>query len=220
MIDLLISGLFTILALLSCAVFLKFEKVKTKKSVKAVFPENKKQLVFGVSMIVSVLVVFIMLNFLYNAPCIYTIKRIVICSALWPIALIDFRKHIIPNKILIVLAIVRVLICIPEFILNFNFAKEECISCAIATLAIMILFCILRLIVKSGIGFGDIKLFAVIGLFFGIRGSISSIFVSFIISFILSIYMLATKKKNKNDQIAFAPSILVGTFLSVIFLGA
>ena len=171
-------------------------------------------------MILSTILVFVVLFFLYDSSWVFAVKRIVLFTALWPIAFIDYRKHIIPNKLLCFLLIVRLAIAIAEMICDFKSAKGELLSCLIAGAGIAILLCIMRLIVKEGIGFGDIKLFAVMGLFFGVRGSIPSIFMSFVISFFVSVYMLISKRKSRKDQIAFAPSILVGTMLSIIFLGA
>lgn len=104
--------------------------------------------------------------------------------------------------------------------MDLNLAKTEFLSSLIAAVGVLILLCVMRLIVKNGIGFGDVKLFAVLGLFLGLKGIVSTMFLSFVVSFFVSIFLLVSKRKNKKDQIAFAPSILVGTLLSVIFLGA
>jgi len=220
MVDLIISGITTMLCLIGCSVYLKFQIIMEKHSVTGIFPQNVKQTMFGIGMLISSLAVFLALNFIYDVTWIFTIKRIVLCVALWPISLIDYRKHIIPNQFVFSLAIIRVLLCIPEFITNVHSAKTECISCLIASAAIVFVLCVMRLIIKEGIGFGDIKLFAVIGLLLGVNGSISTIFMSFVVSFVASIYLLVTKKKNKKDQIAFGPSILIGTLFSVIIFGA
>ena len=105
-------------------------------------------------------------------------------------------------------------------IMDFKTAITELLGCVIAAVGILVLLCIMRLIIKEGIGFGDIKLFVVMGLYYGIRGSVSSLFLSFVVSFVVSIFMLITKRKNRKDYIAFAPSILVGTLLSTLIVGA
>ena len=220
MIDLIVSGIIAVLSLVASGVYLKFRCIKEKPNITSIFPKNIRQVLFGIGMIVSSLLVFFVLNFVYDTTWIFAIKRIILCTALWPISLIDYRNHIIPNKIVFPLAIIRVLICIPEFIIDSHSAKTECISCVIAAAAIILILCVMRLIIKEGVGFGDIKLFATIGLLLGISGSISTIFMSFVVSFVVSIYMLITKKKNKKDQIAFGPSILIGTLFSMIVFGA
>ena len=220
MVDLIITGVVAALMIAICCAYLKYEAIKEKKSLIGILPKGIKQTLFGTGMILSTILIFMVLFFLYDSSWVFAVKRIVLFTALWPIAFIDYRKHIIPNKLLCFLLIVRLVIAIAEMICDFKSAKSELLSCLIAGAGIAIILCIMRLIVKEGIGFGDIKLFAVMGLFLGVRGSIPSIFMSFVISFFVSVYMLISKRKSRKDQIAFAPSILVGTMLSIIFLGA
>lgn len=220
MVDIIISSLVAVLTMIVCCCYLKLNKIKSSKNIGALLPRNFKQTIFGIGMILSSVVITLILSLLYDATWLFTIKRLIICIVLWPIAFIDYRKHIIPNKILLSLLIVRSLIAIVEMMMDLNLAKTEFLSSLIAAVGILILLCVMRLIVKNGIGFGDVKLFAVLGLFLGLKGIVSTMFLSFIVSFFVSIFLLVSKRKNKKEQIAFAPSILVGTLLSVIFLGA
>ena len=220
MIDLIITGIVTLLSIGIGCIYLKADAVNNQKNISAVLPKNKKQAIFGFGYIISILAVFLILVILYDCQWTFVIKRVIFCSALWPLALIDYRKHIIPNKILLCLVIIRVVIAILEMIMDFKTATTELLGCVIAAVGILVLLCIMRLIIKEGIGFGDIKLFVVMGLYYGIRGSVSSLFLSFVVSFVVSIFMLITKRKNRKDYIAFAPSILVGTLLSTLIVGA
>ena len=220
MADILIVGTISIISIFVSCFYLKFDLVKEKKSISGLLPQNKKQTAFGVEIIASVLLMGASLVFLYDASWVFAIKRVILGSILWPIALIDKRKHIIPNKILLFLLIIRSLIAIVELIYDIKTAKFELLSCLIASVGILILLCLMRLIVKDGLGFGDIKLFAVMGLYLGVAGTITTVFVCFVISFLEAIFLLLTKRKNKKDQIAFAPAILIGTFISVLVFGA
>lgn len=171
-------------------------------------------------MIISTLLVAGLLSLFYDMTWVFTIKRVIVCTALWPISIIDYRNHIIPNKLLVVMLILRVVIAVVEIIVDFKSAKTELLNCLIAGVGILIVLCLMRLVVRDGIGFGDVKLFAVMGLFLGIKGVVSSLFVSFVVSFFVSIFLLISKRKGRKEQIAFAPSILVGTLLSVTLLAA
>ena len=88
---------------------------------------------------------------------------------------------------------------------------------AAAGLAAAALLC--GLLLKGSIGFGDIKLFIVMGLLLGLEGIWSAIFISLIVSFIISVYLLATKKKSRKDAIPFAPALMIGTYISIIITG-
>ena len=78
---------------------------------------------------------------------------------------------------------------------------------------------VLLLAFKNSIGMGDIKLFAVMGLYQGLWGVINSVFFSLAASFVISIAFLITKKKGRKDSIAFAPSIFVGTVVAICLAG-
>lgn len=220
MVDMIITGMVAVVMVAICCCYLKYEQIKEDKNILGVMPKDIIQAVFGIGMITATIIVFIVLFYIYNASWVFAVKRIIVCTSLWPIALVDYRKHIIPNKVLGYLLSVRFVIALCELIYDFKTAKIELFSGCFACVGIIILLCLMRLIVKEGIGFGDIKLFATMGLFFGVKGAMSFIFMSFVVSFFVSIYMIISKRKNKKDQIAFAPSILVGTLLSVILLGA
>ena len=64
---------------------------------------------------------------------------------------------------------------------------------------------------------GDIKLFAVLGLYFG-YDIINLMFFSFLCTAIYSIYLLLFKKKKKKDSVPMGPFIFLGTILSFILI--
>jgi len=57
------------------------------------------------------------------------------------------------------------------------------------------------------------------GLFQGIVGVISSLFLSLLVSFFVAIALLITRKKTRKEAIAFAPSVLIGTAVSMFLTG-
>jgi len=147
------------------------------------------------------------------------LKLIVLCGLLFPIAAIDQVKKIIPNKIILVGLVLRVVFYFAElFTLGsgiFSIIKGDLIACIIP-----VVFLLLGVFMfKNGIGMGDIKLLIIMCLFQGITGAISSIFVSLLIAFIISIALLISKKKGRKDAVPFAPSILIGTYISIILTG-
>ena len=48
---------------------------------------------------------------------------------------------------------------------------------------------------------------------------IFSVFVSLIVSFVISAVLLVTKKKKRRDVIPFAPALMIGTYISVFLTG-
>ncbi len=83
----------------------------------------------------------------------------------------------------------------------------------------VVFFFLLSLIMKNSIGMGDIKLLLVMALFQGVTGFFGALFISMIVAFIIAIVFLVSKRKHKKDSMAFAPSLLVGTIISIALAG-
>lgn len=216
----ILTGCAALISLLIAFGINVFPKYKENKSIASIKPNQKKEYLLYIGMLITVIAVTCFLVFLYESTWTFGIKRLLICSILWPLAFVDYEKHIIPNYSLAVMLVCRLIILFFEFIFCREAFFKLLLSDAIACIACLLLMVILRVLVKNGIGFGDVKLFSVIGLFVGINGIISVLFLSFLVSFIVSIFLLLTKKKDKKDQLAFAPFILIGTTLAVILFGA
>ena len=131
-------------------------------------------------------------------------------------SIIDLKKKIIPNMIILVGLAFRLLIYIYEIIKSENL-KETITSDLIGFAIGFGILAVVSFITKQGIGFGDAKLFGVIGLVGGSFCTYSTLFASLIISALVSVILLVTGKKGKKDTIPFGPCIAIGYTL-VIFL--
>lgn len=155
----------------------------------------------------------------YFRDVILQIKLLSLVLVMLPIAAIDFRVQKIPNQLLMVALIIRVLIYAAEFIVSaptaFNVLKDNLLGAVV----IDAFFLLLLLIFKNSIGMGDIKLFAVMGLYQGLWGAINSVFFSLMFSFVLSVGLLITRKKGRKNTISFGPSILIGTIIAIGLAG-
>lgn len=159
------------------------------------------------------------LHFLYQVEVVEQIKVICLVYTLLPVAAVDFQVKKIPNVFLIAALAVRVVLYIAEFLLDFPKAlfgiKEDLLAAAIMGA----FFFLLYLIFKNSIGMGDVKLFAVMGLYQGLESVINSIFCSLVASFFVAIVLLATKKKKRTDAIPFGPCIFLGTMIALRLTG-
>ena len=131
-------------------------------------------------------------------------------------SIIDLKKKIIPNAIILTGLAFRVLIYIYE-IINAENLKETVTSDLIGFAIGFGILAVVSFVTKQGIGFGDAKLFGIIGLVGGSFCTYSTLFISLIISALVSVILLITGKKGKKDTIPFGPCIAIGYTL-VIFL--
>ncbi|HSX14529.1 MAG TPA: prepilin peptidase [Candidatus Saccharimonadales bacterium] len=73
--------------------------------------------------------------------------------------------------------------------------------------------------VSSGrwMGGGDIKLVALIGLVLGLQMTVVAMFLAFTIAAVVSLGLIATKRKTRRDHIAFGPFLALGCVLAMLY---
>ncbi|MGK0468715.1 prepilin peptidase [Clostridium sp.] len=69
----------------------------------------------------------------------------------------------------------------------------------------------------EGMGWGDVEICGVCGLFLGFKLTFVMLFFSFIIGGALGGYLLVFKKKKGRAEMPFGPSIIIATFLIMIY---
>ncbi|GCD12870.1 prepilin peptidase [Clostridium tagluense] len=83
---------------------------------------------------------------------------------------------------------------------------------------IIIIILLSKLIIGiEGMGWGDAEICGLCGLFLGFKLTLIMMFFSFIIGGIVGIYLLRFKKKNGRSEMPFGPSIIMATFLIIIW---
>lgn len=128
---------------------------------------------------------------------------------------IDIKKNIIPNRITLT-ALELGLIIVFLYGTYKDFMAINFICASLMNLGVFLLITIMSKIFlgQEGIGLGDVKLMAVIGLFMGVTNSINIFILSFFIGAFISICLLAFRKTKINDSIPFAPSIVLATIFT------
>lgn len=129
-------------------------------------------------------------------------------SLLVVIFIVDYQEMIIPDEFnlgIAILAIAKMMI--------LQSYRQELLGLAVCGASILLI-----VILTNGMGMGDAKMFAALGLWFGFKNGIFVLFLSIILGAILSILLLATKIKSRKDRIPFGPFIslaaVIGIFLA------
>lgn len=131
-------------------------------------------------------------------------------------AIIDIKTRIIPNFIPISLLCVRALIFIYEIIFTDS-ALSYLVSSLIGCFLCALLLIIANKISKGGIGGGDIKLLACIGLMCGVYVVFSTLLLSLLACIVVSVILLLLKKKTSKDNLPFGPFIYLGLTIMCLF---
>ncbi len=168
--------------------------------------------------IITVSASFLFCTIYKDNELLMSIKRLALLSILWPIAYIDYKTYRIPNVFIAFGAICRAVIFVFE-LLFARFAWITLLSEVVAAVALLLAAGLCAICIKNSIGFGDMKLFIIMGLMLSLNGIWSAIFLSLVVSFFISIFLLVTKKKTRKDAIPFGPAIVIGTYLSVCLSG-
>ncbi len=132
--------------------------------------------------------------------------------------LIDLKRKIIPNVLVLFGLLFWVGISVYEFTHAENM-KSILISEGIGFLVGFGLLALVFVFTKGALGFGDVKLFGIIGLISGGFCTYSTLLVSLLVSVVVSVVGLIRKKIGRKDAIPFGPCIAIG-YLVVIFLSS
>ena len=141
------------------------------------------------------------------------LRYIVLASTLPFISWIDIKKRIIPNAWIVGLLAVRFVILVLDILVMPEQAVFVIISAITGLLMGGLIFLPVRLIRKDSIGMGDIKLYAVIGLYMGGRNVLSVEIMSLVVAVIYGFVMMALKKNEEKGKISLGPCIAIGTLL-------
>ncbi len=132
-------------------------------------------------------------------------------------AFIDFKLKIIPNKIVLAGLLIRSAVYIGELIWCRDVIKDIVINDLIGfALGFGLLF-IVGLISRGALGFGDIKLFAVIGLSVGSLATFGTLLFSLFASSVAGIGLMI-KYKDRKRAFPWAPFIFIG-YTAVLLMG-
>ncbi len=181
---------------------------------------STKSIIYCVILIIFTVAISVYIALTQNENSIWEdIKYLALLTILWPIAYTDFKTYRIPNLFIVIGLIYRIIILVIEVLFKYDLVWTQLLSEGIAAAALLIASGLCAVCVKNSIGFGDIKLFVVMGLMLGLERIWGAVFLSLIISFFIAAYLLITKKKNRKDAIPFGPSIVLGTYLSICLIG-
>lgn len=219
--------IFAFIALLTEAASLCFTSRRGVTDIKLphLYKSTEECKPLGTLALITTITVCLMLYFvsqisLYkNADTVGFIKLYGVLFIVLTCALIDLKRRIIPNELIIIGLAFRVGIYIYEVIT----LKGEIVSVLKTDL---IGFCIgfvflalVSLITKGSMGMGDAKLFGVIGLTCGAFCTYSTLLISLILSALFSVAAILLKKMGRHDSFPYGPCIAVGYVATILLVG-
>jgi leader peptidase (prepilin peptidase) / N-methyltransferase len=130
-------------------------------------------------------------------------------SALLVVALIDFDHKIIPN-----------VITLPGMTMGLGLSFWVLSITPLVSLAGLltggIIFYLIAVVSKGGMGGGDIKLIAMIGAFLGWQGALFTIFSAALLGSLVGVTLMLLGRKGRKDKVPFGPFLAGGAMLFVL----
>ena len=150
---------------------------------------------------------------------INAVKIFLIYAGLSVVFLTDTKYFIIPNKVLLIIAAIRLLLLLFEYFIYSENFKNVLTDCAIGAIGCFVILAIISLASKGGIGMGDVKLFTTIGFTSGLYCTFNTLLYGLVVCAVFSLLLMLLKRKNSKDKVPFAPFIYIG-YLVTLILGS
>jgi leader peptidase (prepilin peptidase) / N-methyltransferase len=136
------------------------------------------------------------------------------------LTMIDLDVHRLPNAIVLPSYVVGVLTLLPiVFVTGDWWAAGRAL---IAMAALWLFYFALALVYPGGMGFGDVKLAGVLGLYLGWLGWSSVLvgtFAGFLLGGIVGALLMTLRRAGRKTAIAFGPYMLAGAMLAIFLAG-
>jgi leader peptidase (prepilin peptidase)/N-methyltransferase len=89
--------------------------------------------------------------------------------------------------------------------------------------ALYVFYFVLAFIYPAGMGFGDVKLAGVLGLYLGWLGwaeLVSGAFLGFLYGGVIGLGLMAVRRAGRKSKIPFGPFMLAGAYTAILWGGA
>ncbi|WP_461187350.1 prepilin peptidase [Arthrobacter sp. Z4-13] len=131
---------------------------------------------------------------------------------------IDLAHHLLPNPLVLALLVAGLALFAVSSLASAGWSPL--LRAAAGAAILFVIYLVLALISPSGIGMGDVKLAAPVGLYLGYLGW-SQLFyggaLGFVLGGIFSVVLISFRRAEKSSEVAFGPSMLASALGAVLF---
>ena len=143
---------------------------------------------------------------------------LVLFASLLAISVIDLERNIIPNRIVYPTIFLSVPLLAVAAVAEGDLGRlgQALVGAAAAWAALLVI----HLVSPAGMGFGDVRLSFVLGLFLGwldLRLVLIGLFLGFLLGSVLGVLLVLLRLRGRRDHIPFGPFLAAGAALAVFF---
>lgn len=197
--------------------FLQEKKIFSKEIFEKYLDYKPNLILSLVTMLIYIILLYIFgigKTFLNN---LNLIKYLVLTPMILSAFIIDYKEQIIPNRLNLTIFETGLIFLFAAGIFNVNIAINMFLG-MIAGGGIFLLITLIGGMIagKEAMGFGDVKLMAGLGLYFGLANIILVTLVAFLLGAVISIILLLTKVRKTSEYIPFGPFIVMACFIVMV----
>ena len=153
-----------------------------------------------------------------------TLLLAVVGSFLLVVTVIDLERRLVLNTVLLV-ALPLGLLAAPFWSVEvrdsvWTFAPlglAQLADALAAGLAGLAVFIVLAAAARGGMGFGDVKLAGVLGVWVGLRGLPVALMAAVVLGGLVALALLVFGRRRRKDAIPFAPFLAVGAMMALLW---
>ena len=138
------------------------------------------------------------------------IIALLLVSLLMIILVSDLKYMVIPNKVLLFFLPILIIFRILE-------PLDPWWSSIAGALTGLLLLALIIIISRGGMGAGDMKLFGLLGIVFGVNKILLALFLSSLIGAIIATFLLCTKRINRKQPVPFGPFIVIASLITYFY---
>lgn len=133
-------------------------------------------------------------------------------GALW-----DLKFHRVPNILVAAMACAWAVALVPQLFFHPEAALVSLTNGAVGFLLAGIVFMLVYLISRKGLGGGDVKFMSVSGLYLGASHVLPAMLYGCVLAAAVGVTLLALKKLGRKDAIPLVPFLYAGMLLTMLF---
>jgi len=129
----------------------------------------------------------------------------------------DIKSKLVPNRLVLFMFAAWVLVFIPYLFLRIEAALPLLLSSALGFVLSGVIFLLVYLISRKGLGGGDVKLMAVAGLYLGLGRVLPAMLIGSVLAAVAAVILILAKKMDSKGTIPLVPFLYVGILLTIFF---
>jgi len=129
----------------------------------------------------------------------------------------DIKEKRVPNRLVLTMLAAWVIVLVPYLFFQTDRALSTILSGLIGFGLSGVLFLLVYLISRHGLGGGDVKLMAVSGLYLGFGGVLPTMLIGSVLSAITALILIISKKMDAKGTLPLVPFLYVGMLLTTFF---